>query len=116
MDTAIKIISNVIIVIGLVYMLFGVVGMFKFKTFYPRVLTTSKADTVGAITVMIGVVVGRGVSIFSGRVLLLMVITLILNPLMAHITARSAYLSGHEIVNPKEKYIEPRIARKARKK
>jgi multicomponent Na+:H+ antiporter subunit G len=100
MDGILKVISNIIIIIGLVYMLFGVIGMFKFKTFYPRVLTTSKADTVGALTVMIGVAIGRGISFFSGRVLLLMVITLILNPLMAHIIARAAYLSGHEIVNP----------------
>ena len=84
-------------------MLFGVIGMFKFKNFYPRILVTSKADTVGALTVMIGVIIGHGINSFSGRVVLIALIMVILNPLMAHIIARAAHLSGHEIVNPKPK-------------
>ena len=80
-------------------MFFGVIGIYKFKSFYPRILVTSKVDTVGALTVMIGVIVRHGISYFSGKLLLLIIIILILNPLMAHIIARSAYIGGHKIEN-----------------
>ena len=104
MQTVQTVISNIVIVAGLIYMLFGIIGIFKFKNFYPRILITSKADTVGAITVMAGIIIKHGISLFSGRVLIIIIIILILNPLMAHIIARSAYTSGHELVNPEPKH------------
>ena len=76
---------------------FGVIGIFKFNTFYTRLLATSKIDTVGALTLIIGVAIRHGISFFSGKVVLLAIIMLIFNPLVAHILARSAYLSGHKL-------------------
>ena len=96
-----EIISNIVIVAGIIFMLFGVVGIFRFKNFYPRILVTSKVDTVGALTLMIGLIIRHGISFFSGKILLIIIIMLVLNPLVAHIVARSAYLSGHEIDNIK---------------
>ena len=80
-------------IIGLVFMFFGVVGLFRFRDFYLRILVLAKIDTVGAITFMIGVIIRHGLSFFSLKVLLIMVLFLILNPLTAHIIARAAYLS-----------------------
>ena len=96
-----EIISDIIVFIGIAFMLFGVVGIFRFKNFYPRILVTSKVDTVGALTLMIGLMIRHGFSFFSGKILLIVIIMLVLNPLVAHIVARSAYLSGHEIENLK---------------
>jgi len=81
-------------------MLFGVIGIYRYKNFYPRILVSSKSDTVGALTVIIGIAVRHGPGFFSWKLLLLIIIILILNPLLAHVLARSAYLSGHEIENP----------------
>lgn len=74
-------------------MFFGVIGIYKFDTFYTRLLVASKADTVGALTLMIGMAIRHGFSFFTGKVILLAVVMLIFNPLVAHILARSAYLS-----------------------
>ena len=89
----IETIGNVVMGIGLFFMLFGVIGLYKFKDFYLRLLVLAKVDTVGAITFMIGIVIKHGLSFFSLKVLLIMVLFLILNPLTAHIIARAAYLS-----------------------
>jgi len=78
-------------------MFFGVIGLFKFKNFYPRILVSPKADTVGAFTVILGIAVRHGFSYFSLKLLLLIVLMMIINPLIAHMTARSAYLSGYKI-------------------
>ncbi|MCL2392066.1 MAG: monovalent cation/H(+) antiporter subunit G [Oscillospiraceae bacterium] len=88
-----EIVGNIIIGIGLVFMAFGVLGLYKFKDFYLRLLVLAKIDTVGAITFMVGIIIRHGFSFFSLKVFLIMVLFLILNPLTAHIIARTAYLS-----------------------
>jgi len=92
-----EIAGNIIIIAGIIFMLFGVIGMFRFKNFYPRILVATKIDTVGAITIIIGIALRHGFSFFSGKLLFLIIIILILNPLVANVIARSAYLSGYKI-------------------
>ena len=90
-----EILGNVIIIAGIVFMVFGLIGLFKFNNFFPRVLVAAKIDTVGALTLMIGLIVKHGASFFSLKTLLLLCIILLLNPLASHMLARSAYLSGY---------------------
>ena len=89
--------GDIIIYAGIVFMLFGVIGLFKYKNFYPRILVVAKIDTLGAFTLIIGIAVRHGFSIFSLKLLLIIILMIILNPLVAHMTARSAYLSGYQI-------------------
>jgi len=90
-----QIAGNIIIIIGIIFMFFGVIGIYKFKNFYSRILISGQIDTVGALTVIIGIAVKHGISFFSLKLLLLAGIILLLNPLATHITARSARLSGY---------------------
>ena len=90
-----NIISYVVIAIGVIFMLFGVLGIYKFKNFYPRMLAASKVDTVGVITVIIGVMIRHGFSFFSAKALIILIVLLIISPLVTHIVTRSAYLSGY---------------------
>ena len=94
-----EIIGNILIAIGVIFMAFGVAGTFMFNNFYLRLLVTSKIDTVGALTLIFGLVLIHGLGFFSAKLLLLAVIILILNPLVAHSVARAAYLSGYEVKN-----------------
>ena len=89
------IMSYVVIGIGTIFMIFGVLGIYKFKNFYPRMLAASKVDTVGVITVIIGVMLRHGVSFFSAKALVILIILLIISPLVTHIVTRSAYVSGY---------------------
>jgi multicomponent Na+:H+ antiporter subunit G len=82
--------------IGGVFILIGVIGLLRFKSFYTRILVTAKIDTVGVITVLIGVAIMHGFSFFSLKVLLLMCLILIVSPLANHMIARYAYLSGYK--------------------
>ena len=89
-----EIAGNIVIAAGIVFLLFGVVGIFRFKSFYARILVTGKIESIGMLTLFSGISIKHGVSFFSLKLLLLIVIILILNPLATHIVARSAYLSG----------------------
>ena len=92
-----EMLGNIIIIIGMTFMLFGVIGMFKFENFYLRILVSSKVDTVGALTLIIGLIVRHGLSFFSAKLMMLIAIVLILNPLVAHMIARAAYSSGYKL-------------------
>lgn len=91
-----EIIGNIVMITGMIFMLFGIIGIYKFNDFYTRLMAASKADVVGALTLMIGLVINHGFSYFTGKILLLIAIMLIFNPLIAHVLARSAYLSEKE--------------------
>jgi multicomponent Na+:H+ antiporter subunit G len=92
-----NIIGNMIISLGIVFIGFGVYGLFRFGDFYSRVLIASKVDTVGFITVLFGVMIKQGFSYFSLKCLLILVLALIINPLTTHSIARSAYYSGYKV-------------------
>ena len=90
-----EIIGYVVIGIGIACVILGLLGIFRFKNFFPRILVSSKIDTVGTITVIFGLIIRNGISFFSGKMVLLLAVVLILNPLCTHMVARSAYLSGY---------------------
>jgi len=91
-----EIIGYVVVGIGLVFMVIGVIGIYKFNGFYEKILVSSKIDTVGIITIIFGLILVNGFNMFSLRLLLLLAIVLLLGPLCTHIIARSAYLSKKE--------------------
>ena len=98
----VEIASNIVIGLGLLFMFIGIVGMYRFKDFYPSILIASKIDTVGMITVIFGIILRHGISFFSGKLVLIIVIILSLNPLVANVLTRSAYSAGHQIKGDKD--------------
>lgn len=90
-----QIISYIIMGVGVAFMLIGVVGLFQpGKDFFYRILVACKIDTVGLLTIVIGMAVRHGFTFFTGKLVLILVIMMLLNPLVAHIVARSAWTSG----------------------
>ena len=92
-----ELIGDIIIAVGTLFIFFGIVGIFKFDSFYTRILVAAKIDIVGIITIIIGIVVKHGLSFFSAKSLLLLGIMMIITPLASHMIARAAYLSGHQV-------------------
>lgn len=90
-------IGNIIIIIGLILMGFGVLGMFRFKDYFTRVLIGGKVDTVGFITILVGLIFKNGFSYFSGKILIVLVLYIVTNPIATHAITRSAHLSGYRI-------------------
>jgi len=97
------VIGTIVIILGIVFMLLGVIGLFKYKSFYTRILLASKIDTMGALTVLIGVALRSGSLTIALRVLLLLALMFIINPMVTHIITRSAYEEGLRIDNVIEK-------------
>lgn len=92
-----NIVGNLLISSGILFVFIGVAGIYRFRNFYSRALMAADVDTVGYITLMMGVIVKQGFSFFSLKVFFILVITLIVNPLVSHAIVRSAYISGYKI-------------------
>jgi len=92
----IYILSYVVMGLGVLFMLFGVIGLFKpGKDFYYRILVACKIDTVGFLTLSIGIALRHGFTFFTGKLFLIVIIIMVLNPLVSHIVAGSAHRSGY---------------------
>jgi len=90
------ILSYIIMGLGVSFMILGVIGLFKpGKDFYYRILVACKIDTVGFLTLAIGLALRHGFTFFTGKLFLIVIIMMILNPLVSHIVAGSAYYSGY---------------------
>lgn len=88
-------IGEFLIGIGIVFIIIGEIGIVKYKTLYRCMLVSSLIDTVGPLTIFIGVIVRHGFTFFSLKLLIIIVVILIINPITTHKIARSAYLSGY---------------------
>ena len=102
-------IAKLIIILALIFIIIGIYGLFRFKDFYPRILITSKVEILGFITIMTGVILHSGFNFFSLKVLLIMVIMIITNPLSTHSIARSAYKSGYKIKKEKKECLKKSV-------
>lgn len=93
----IDLLAYLLITIALIFMALGVIGLFRFKDFYSRILISAKIETVGFLTIMIGFTILSGLSYASMKILLITLMVVITNPLSTHAIARSAFLSGYPI-------------------
>ncbi len=90
-------IGLIVIVIGMIFVSIGTFGVNRFKNFYYRALVAAQIDTVGYSVLLCGVMIQNGFSFFTLKVLFILIITLIINPLVTHSVTRSAFYSGYKI-------------------
>ena len=93
-----RIIAEIIMGAGLVFIALGVLGLFRFNSFYGRLLVSSVLDTMGLLTLLIGVMIRQGAGFFTLKVGLLLLIVLLIGPVTTHKIGRSAWLSGYQAV------------------
>lgn len=89
-----NIIAIIIIIISWLFIIFGMIAIFKLKNLYTRILTAATIDTVASFLVLIGLMFVSQSFEFIIRLVLLIVFLLITNPISSHVNIRSAYLIG----------------------
>ena len=95
-----SIIYIILISISFIIMICTLILLFKFQAFYTRILISSNIDTVGMIFFMIATFFIAPSLEFILKAALVLILSLITNPISSHATARSAFISGYR---PKEK-------------
>jgi len=92
-----RIVSFVLMIGGLLFALFGMIGLFRFRHFYPRILITSNIDAAGMLLFLIGVALQSPNGAFALKIGVIAVLSLITSPLSSHAILRSARDSGYRM-------------------
>jgi len=80
--------------LGIIFMLFGVLGMLRFPDLFTRLHPAGKAGIAGALSIFIGLIIYCGFSLFSLRIILITLFILITGPVASHAIARGATQAG----------------------
>ena len=87
-------IGFVLIAIGILFDLFGCIGLVRLPDVYNRLQAATKCVTLGTCMILIGILVIMGIGSAGIRALLCAVFILITSPVAAHALARAAHRSG----------------------
>jgi multicomponent Na+:H+ antiporter subunit G len=93
------IIGYILIIIGILFDIFGCIGLVRFPDVYNRLQASTKCVTLGTFLVLIGVALVCGLSALSMKAVICGVFILITSPTAAHAIAKGAYASGVELWN-----------------
>lgn len=87
-------IGGVIIVVGLAVMIGGVLGLLRFPDFYTRLHAVNVSDTLGGVSILLGLAVASGDGAIALRLLLLAALFVALGPTLSHLLANAAHAGG----------------------
>ena len=91
------IIGYILITVGILFDIFGCIGLVRFPDVYNRLQASTKCVTLGTIFLLIGVAFVSATGPISAKAIICAVFILITSPTAAHAIAKGAYASGVEL-------------------
>ena len=86
--------ANILLSLGLLFILAGVVGVLRLPDFYTRLHAMGKCDTLGVTLVLVALSIYAGASLVTVKVLLISLLIGLANPVATHALGRAAIKSG----------------------
>lgn len=87
-------IGYTLIAIGILFDVFGCIGLVRFPDVYNRLQASTKCVTLGTILLLVGIAFISGIGPTGTRAIICAVFILITSPTAAHAIAKGAYASG----------------------
>ena len=94
MTLVLNALSVVLILVGLTFVLGGTVGLIRLPDLFSRAHAASKCDSVGAGSILLALALQDGVTYGDLKIVLLVLLTLVSAPTIAHALARAGYRTG----------------------
>jgi len=88
------IIGHILVIIGILFNIFGCIGLVRFPDVYNRLQASTKCVTLGTILILVGVAMVSGWGSISAKAIICAVFILITSPTAAHAIAKGSYASG----------------------
>ncbi len=88
------IVGNILILLGSILILIGAFGCLKYKNFFSQLHAASVGDNGGLLLILFGLIARDGLTLFSAKIFLLIIIILLTSPTNTHLLAKLAILSG----------------------
>ena len=89
-----EIIGYILIIIGILFDIFGCIGLVRFPDVYNRLQAATKCVTLGTIVLLIGVALASGSGAMATKAIICGVFIVLTSPTAAHAIAKGAYSSG----------------------
>ena len=89
-----EIIGYILVLVGILFNIFGCVGLVRFPDVYNRLQAATKCVTLGTVLLLIGVAVAGGSGALAAKAIICAVFILVTSPTAAHAIAKGAYASG----------------------
>jgi multicomponent Na+:H+ antiporter subunit G len=83
-----------LIVIGLFFLLVAAIGVVRFPDVFTRSHAVGLTDSLGAFFLLLGLAMYQGLSANLVRIVVVLVLLYLLNPVITHATVRAALRSG----------------------
>lgn len=94
------VLAVILMLAGLFFLVVGSIGMLRLPDVFSRVHALSLTDSLGAALVLLGLAVYEGFNQNFLKILVVLGLVYLLNPVISHATIRAAYRSG---ARPKQK-------------
>jgi multicomponent Na+:H+ antiporter subunit G len=88
------VIGYLLIALGILFNIFGCVGLVRFPDVYNRLQAATKCVTLGTVLLLVGVAVADGIGAMAAKAIVCAVFVLVTSPTAAHAIAKGAYASG----------------------
>ena len=89
-----NILSTVFIIAGLFFLIVAAIGVVRLPDVFSRSHAVSLTDSLGAFLMLFGVALHEGIGINALKILVVLVLLYILNPVISHATIRAALRAG----------------------
>ena len=83
-----------LIVAGLFFLVVGSIGILRLPNVFARAHALSVTDSLGAFLVLVGLALYQGFTVNLLRILIVLALIYMLNPVISHATVRAAYRAG----------------------
>lgn len=94
MEIILNIISCIFLVVGSFFCVTGVTGLLRFPDFFSRLHATSITDTLGAGSILIGLMLQSGWSLNLGKLIIILLFSLLASATASHAMAKAALKTG----------------------
>ncbi len=84
----------ILIAIGVLFNVFGCIGLVRFPDVYNRLQAATKCVTLGTVLLLLGVALASGTGATAAKAVICAVFVLVTSPTAAHAIAKGAYASG----------------------
>lgn len=87
-------ITGIFIIVGCFLIFVSAIGLIRMPGFYTRIHAAGKTDTLGQILILTGLILYKGFSLVSVKLLFILAFVFIANPTATHALAQAAYRMG----------------------
>jgi len=88
------VVGYILIALGILFNIFGCVGLVRFPDVYNRLQASTKCVTLGTVLLLVGVAIANGTGAMAAKAIICAVFVFVTLPTAAHAIAKGAYASG----------------------